>query len=185
MFPQVSKIRNGLWRRPALAGIILRLACLAVVTTLFAPSYLAAAPKFTQFKLKAMDGSLKTLEDFQGKATLVGFFFPTCVYCNAAFPEIVKIYDKYKDQGLTMVWINVLPEEEDQIAGWQAEHHYTTIPVVYGATTRALTRAYKIRQTPEHFLVNEKREILFRQSGYQPGDEKEVEENVRKALGLE
>jgi peroxiredoxin len=184
MFPQVSQVRNWLWGRPAPARIVLGLACLAVVATLFAPNHLAAAPKFTRFKLKTLDGTLKTLEDYKGKATLVGFFFPTCAFCNAAFPEMVKIYDKYKDQGLTMVWINVLPEEEEKIADWLAEHQYT-IPVLMGASTRALQRAYKIRQTPEHFLVNEKREILFRHGGYKAGDEKEVEENVRKALGLE
>ena len=183
MIPQVRQVRNRLWR-PATARVVRGLACLAVAVTLFAPGHLAAAPKFTRFKLKTLDGSLKMLEDFPGKATLIGFFFPTCAYCNAAFPEMVKIYDKYKDQGLTMIWINVLPEEEKLIADWQAEHHYT-VPVLFGASTRALTKAYKIRQTPEHFLINEKREILFRQSGYEAGEEKEVEENVRKALGLE
>jgi len=184
MCPQGSQVRSWLRGRPAAAGILRGLAGLAVVSALFAPSHLAAADKFTPFKLKTLDGTIKTLEDYKGKATLVGFFFPTCVYCNAAFPEMVKIYDKYKDQGLTMIWINVLPEEEEKIAGWQAEHQYT-IPVLVGASTRILQRAYKIRQTPEHFLLNEKAEILFRQAGYKAGDEKEVEQNVRKALNLE
>ena len=57
-----------------------------------------------------------------GKATLVVFFFPTCPYCSAAFPKVQKLYDTYRDQGLTMVWINVVPDEQKQIAPWLAKH---------------------------------------------------------------
>ena len=75
-----------------------------------------AQEKFRPFKLKTPEGTQKTLPDVLGKATLIVFFFPTCGYCNAAFPEIQKLHDAYKDRGLSMVWINVIPQQERLIA---------------------------------------------------------------------
>jgi thiol-disulfide isomerase/thioredoxin len=50
------------------------------------------------------------------------FFFPTCPYCNAAFPKVQKLYDTYREQGLSMVWINVVPDERKLIPEWRAKH---------------------------------------------------------------
>ena len=79
----------------------------------------AALTAFRPFNLKTLDGQKKTLKDFSNKVTLVSFFFPRCPYCNVELPEIQKIYDKYKEKGMSAVWINILPEEVSLIAGWQ------------------------------------------------------------------
>ena len=84
-----------------------------------------AAESFKPFKMKSLEGAQKSLSDVLGKVTLVVFFFPTCPYCNAAFPEIQKFHDRYKDQGLSTVWINVVPQEERLIPEWRSAHGYT------------------------------------------------------------
>jgi hypothetical protein len=73
--------------------------------------------KFKPFVLKTLDGKTKTLRDYANKLTLVNFFFPRCPVCNVELPEVQKIYDKYKEKGLSVVWINILPEEDNLIAG--------------------------------------------------------------------
>lgn len=158
--------------------------CCALILVLAWAHPAQATDKFKPFKLKTIDGVTRTLEDFKGKATLVAFFFPTCSYCNKAFPETVKIYNKYKDQGLAMVWINIVREEEKQIPDWLAQHHYENVPVLVGASQRKLQRNYKIEMTPEHLIVNQDSEILFRQRGYHAGNEAELENQVKQALGL-
>ena len=143
-----------------------------------------AADRFKPFKLKTIDGTTRTLDDYKGRAILVAFFFPTCTYCNKALPETLKIYNRYRDQGLAMVWINIVREEEKQIPDWLAQHHYENIPVLVGASQRKLQRQYKIEMTPEHLIINQDREILFRQRGYHAGKEIELEAQVKQALGL-
>jgi peroxiredoxin len=161
-----------------------RLFCLVLVVVLLAsPDQLQAASKFKSFKMETPDGATRTLDDFKNKATLIAFFFPTCTYCNQAFPETVRLYEKYKDQGLSMVWINIVEDEEDLIPEWQAKHQYD-IPVLIGASQQYLARRYDIRMTPEHLIIDSDRKILFRQRGYHPGDEKALEENIIKALDL-
>ena len=157
--------------------------CVALISVLFIHGSVNAADKFKPFKLKTLDGAAKTLQDFAGKATLVSFFFPSCMYCNAEFPETQKIYDKYKDRGLTAVWINVAPEENKKIAGWREEHKYT-IPVLIGASQASLQRDYKLQVTPTHFLLDAQGNVLFNRAGYKAGDEKPLEEQIQKALGI-
>lgn len=153
-----------------------------VVTALVVPSAAAAAKVETlkSFTLKTPDGVDRTLSDVLGsKATLVVFFFPTCPYCNAAFPSVQKLYDTYKDRGLSIVWINVVPDEARLIAGWQTQHGYT-VPVLLGKGSTPME--YKVRMTPTHYLLNARGEILEKKDGFSPGDEKTLEQNILKAL---
>lgn len=140
-----------------------------------------AAETFKPFVLKTLDGKKKTLKDFANKVTLVNFFFPRCPYCNVELPEIQKIYDKYKDQGLSAVWINILPEENNLIAGWEMAKNLT-VPVLIGGTQEALQRDYHINSTPATFLLDENGTVLFHQDGYKAGDEKALEARIEATL---
>jgi peroxiredoxin len=142
-----------------------------------------AADKFKPFKLKTLDGTTKTLQDFANKATLVAFYYPTCAYCNLALPEVLKIYDKYKDQGLSYVIINVKPQENKLIAGWQ-EKYNIIVPVLIGASQDSLIDDYHLTLTPTHHLLGIKGEVLLRQNGYNRGDEKTIEAKIQESLNV-
>jgi thiol-disulfide isomerase/thioredoxin len=133
--------------------------------------------------LKTVNGEQKTLQDFSAKVVWVTFFFPSCAYCNAEFPSVQQLYDKYGDQGLSAVWINMLPSENKLIADWQGKHRYT-IPALIGASQASLMRDYKVRMTPTHFLLDAEGQILYTRSGYEKGDEIEMEQELQKALGI-
>ena len=139
----------------------------------------AAAENFKPFKLKTLEGSQRALPDVLARATVVIFFFPSCQYCNAAFPEVQKIYDAYKDRGLSMVWINVVPDEEPLIAGWMATHGYT-VPILLGG--RSVQNDYKLVMTPTHYLLDSRGKVLSKHAGYTAGDEKALERDIQQAL---
>jgi len=136
---------------------------------------------FKPFSLKTMDGQKKTLRDFSNKVTLVTFFFPRCPYCNVELPEIQKMYDRYKEKGLSAVWINVLPEEDKLIPGWQVAKNFT-VPVLIGASQDAVQRDYRIDSTPATYLLDGDGRVLFHADGYKSGDEKTLEEKIATAL---
>src|SRR5262245_40161964 len=122
----------------------------AVVLTalIVATSGTAASGTFKPFTLKALDGGSVALRDMLGKATLVVFFFPSCPYCNAELPEIQRLYDAYKADGLAMVWINVLPEQDDKVAEWRSRHGFT-VPILLGSKSTLVD--YQVRTTPSHY----------------------------------
>ena len=157
----------------------------AFVLALLIPAAPAVAQarlqNFKSFKLKTLDGAERRLADVLGsKATLVAFFFPSCPYCNAAFPHVQQFYDEYKDKGLSVVWINVLPEEQKQIAPWREKHGYT-VPILLG--TRSTANEYKVMMTPTHYLLNAQGQVLSMKAGFTVGDEKMLATEIDKILG--
>jgi thiol-disulfide isomerase/thioredoxin len=140
-----------------------------------------AAETFKPFKLKTIGGEERSLADVLGKATLVVFFFPTCPFCNAAFPDIQKIHDAYRDRGLSVVWINVVPQEERLIPAWRARHEYT-VPILLGKAS--VDRDYKLVATPTHFLLDSTGRILAKRAGYRKGDDERLTLEIEQALGL-
>jgi cytochrome oxidase Cu insertion factor (SCO1/SenC/PrrC family) len=136
---------------------------------------------FKPFSLRTLDGKKKTLRDFSNKLTLVNFFYPRCPFCNAELPEIQKIYDRYKETGLSVVWINILPEEENLIPGWQMAKNFT-VPVLVGATQDSVLRDYRINATPSTYLLDQNGKVILHQDGYKPGDEKTLESQIETIL---
>lgn len=139
--------------------------------------------KFKSFNLKTLNGQKKTLADFKNKVTLVGFFFPKCEFCKVSIPQVQKMYEQYKDKGLSVVWINVVPQEVKMIPKWQEDNNITA-PVLVGASEESLMRDYNLKATPTHYLLDEKGEILLNQNGYRPGDEKVLEAKIVAALNI-
>jgi cytochrome oxidase Cu insertion factor (SCO1/SenC/PrrC family) len=151
------------------------------------PAAGAGGPAVTEFKpfaLKTVDGQKKTLKDYSNKVTLVSFFFPRCPYCNVELPEIQKIYERYKDKGMSAVWINILPEENSLVPGWEAAKGLT-VPVLVGASQAALQRDYRIESTPATYLLDEHGSVIYHADGYKPGDEKTLEAKIAATLGME
>jgi peroxiredoxin len=169
--------------RKKIRAAALALNCLLLTSLLLGCESAPAAEKFKPFKLRTLDGTTKTLQDFANKATLIAFYYPSCAYCNLALPEILKIYNKYKDQGLSWVIINVKTEENKLIAGWQEKNNITA-PILIGASQDSLMDDYHLTMTPTHYLLGKKGEVLLHQSGYNRGDEKTIEEKIAEALNV-
>lgn len=169
-------------RKPRTRPAVFVRAAAVIATVVFVTSVAlqsSAADTFKPFKLKTLDGIEKSLPDVLGKATLVVFFFPSCRFCSVALPEMHKLHEAYRAQGLSMVWINVIPEEEPLLADWQARHGYS-VPVLVGG--RSVQKDYKLTMTPTHYLIDSRGGVLLRRAGFQPGDERELERAIQQAL---
>lgn len=138
-----------------------------------------AAETFKPFKLKTPDGTQRALSDVLGKATLVIFFSPTCNYCNVSAPLIQKLHDTHKDRGLSIVWVNVIPEEERLIASWRDKHGHT-MPILLGG--RSIQRDYRLTMTPTYYLLDPERTVLWKHAGFKAGDEPAIEKAIQAAL---
>ena len=68
-----------------------------------APNFVAPTPT----------GEELALNDVLGKVTLVDFWAAWCRPCRAENPNIVRVYNKYKDQGLSILGVSLDREAED------------------------------------------------------------------------
>ena len=136
---------------------------------------------FRPFELKSVEGSSVALNEVMGRATLVVFFFPTCTFCNIALPQMQQLHDRYKEQGLSVILINVVPEQEPLIAEWRQRHGYS-MPVLLGG--RSIQKDYRLKVTPTHYLLNGAGLVVARHAGFKRGDETKLERKIRDVLGL-
>ena len=71
------------------------------------------APDFEETK---PDGTTMKLSDLKGKVVLLDFWASWCGPCRRENPAVVKLYEKYKDQGFTILSISL---DKDK-AKWEA-----------------------------------------------------------------
>ncbi len=147
------------------------------------PIHFETGKAFTPFRLSDLEGNHRELSEFLAQSTLVSFFFPTCGACNQEMPYFQQFYEKYRDQGLSVVAVNVIPEQDELVPQWRTDKGLT-FPVLVGAETNSLIETYRLSSTPLNFLLDAEGRILSRQEGYAPGSEVRLEAQIRQALGL-
>lgn len=60
------------------------------------------------FALETPDGANMRLSDFRGQVVLINFWATWCPPCREEMPAIQSVYDRYRDQGLTVLAVNLL-----------------------------------------------------------------------------
>ena len=73
---------------------------------------LVDAPAFTLDRLDAEGGRL-SLADLRGKAVVVNFWASWCIPCRDEAPVLQKTYERYRDQGLVVLGVDVNDFKED------------------------------------------------------------------------
>ena len=107
-----------------------------------------AAPDFL---LEKLDGGTLRLSDLQGKAVLVNFWATWCQPCRSELPHLVAAYNRYRQEGLEIVAVN-LQEDEDTIAGF-VEEFGMQFPVVIDRSGDVADK-YHVIGIPTSFFID-------------------------------
>ncbi|MDG0789706.1 redoxin domain-containing protein [Cohnella ginsengisoli] len=65
------------------------------------------------FELLGLDGQAHSLESYRGKPLVINFWGTFCPPCRNEMPALQAQYDKWKDQGVQLVGINL---SEDRVS---------------------------------------------------------------------
>lgn len=136
----------------------------------------------SNFTLEDMDGNLFVLKDNLGKGPILLDFWATwCTPCKNALPYMQEIYDKYKDQGFSFVSISIdSPKSQGKIKPLIMSKKFT-FPVLLDPNSEVL-KMFQGVSVPFQVLFDKDGNIIETHTGYNPGDEKVIEEKIKSLL---
>lgn len=116
------------------------------------PQVGAEAPAFT---LKSIEGKDVSLSDFKGKWTVLDFWASWCPDCRKDIPDVVRIYNEFKDKGVEFVGISFDTEKE----AWKSMvdksgMSYTQVSELVRMNRSATAQAYGVKWIPSMVVVN-------------------------------
>ena len=159
---------------------VISLALMVGVGSLLAPQAAFGEPKpAPDIKLKGLDGQKYKLSDYQGKVVIINFWAVWCPPCKVEIPDLIEMYNTYKDQGLMVFGIAIDSGKDEKIQK-KAEELKINYPVVNGDEYYIRKAFGGIRAVPTTFMINQ--EGKFHKEAFVGYQKKEVFENEIKAL---
>ena len=118
-----------------------------------APAPVAGAPA-PDFTLQTLDGGKVTLSEYRGQPVLINFWASWCVPCRVETPELVRVYETYKTEGLVVLGVNLT--SQDSLSEVQAfvQEFKMTYPVLLDDTGKVSEGLYRVRGIPLSTFVN-------------------------------
>lgn len=135
--------------------------------------------------VKTMDGKSVNIQDLvgNGKITVISFWATWCSPCKRELDAIAEIYPDWQDD-FNVELLAVTIDDARGVAkvpamvaskGWE----YT----ILSDSKQELQRALNFQTVPQTFLLNGEGEIVYTHSGYQSGDEFELEDHIKEVAG--
>ena len=138
----------------------------------------AKADPAPQFTLPTDSGQIM-LSDFQGKVVYLDFWASWCVPCKKSFPWFNEMQQRYKNQGLVIIAVNMDQEKED------AEKFLAKFPadfvIAYDPNGEVATR-YNVVGMPSSYLIDRKGELSLTHLGFREKDKDTLQSAIANLL---
>ena len=149
-----------------------------VVVCAFSISALAEKTKVPDFKLPAINGEV-TPAQFKGKVVYVDFWASWCKPCKKSFPWLNQLQEKFKDQGLVILAINL--DKEKHLADKFLEEVPANFIVAFDQAGDTAT-SFKLKGMPSSFLIDRAGYVVGKHTGFREKDIANLEQSVARLL---
>lgn len=108
------------------------------------------------FQSRDMAGAILTLADYRGKIVLIDFWATWCGPCVREMPNVIRVYEKFKDKDFRIVGIS-LDQAQKDLEDFIAERKIAWPQLFDGRGFEGnLPFMYGVRSIPSAFLVDRK-----------------------------
>lgn len=138
------------------------------------------APDFT---LDDLDGNHVTLSEIVGGGPVyINFWATWCGPCKKEIPELIKLYDQYKDRGFKVLAISVDDSRtQGKVKSFVADRNMP-FTILLDGNSEVFRRKYKGTGIPYGFLLDNEGKIVHSVRGYIPGIENTLESKMQPYL---
>lgn len=114
------------------------------------------------FSLQSLDGYAVSLADLRGDPVVINFWASWCIPCAQEHPYLVRLAQKYKEQGV--VFLGVLYSDTEPKARTFLKKHGTSYPTLLDPDQRTAID-YGVAGVPETYVLNKQGEIVKKFTG--------------------
>jgi len=134
------------------------------------------------FTLRDINGKNVSLSDYQGKVVLMSFWATWCGPCKVEMAHLSEMYKELEGKGFVVLSVSSDDARTaSQVKPYIKRKRYT-FPVVLDKESTVTTRYNPTKTLPYGVLVGRDFKIAKQYSGYQPGDEVQVEKDILAEL---
>ena len=114
------------------------------------------------FKQLTPEGKEFGLSDLRGQVVLIDFWASWCGPCRRENPNVVKLYNQYKDKGFTILGVSLDNDRNRWVSAIEADglawHHVSDLK----QWQNAVAQLYGVRAIPHTLLVDKEGKIIAR-----------------------
>ena len=114
------------------------------------------------FTLPLLSGGNATLSAYRGKVVILNFWATWCPPCRTEMPSMEALYQRYKDQGLEILAVD-LGEDINTVRRFIQNNGYT-FPILMDANSR-IGGIYGIEAIPTSYILDRQGRIVGRVVG--------------------
>ncbi|MCK5807611.1 TlpA family protein disulfide reductase [bacterium] len=134
-------------------------------------------------ELETTDGEPFSYQSIAGKkGLLISFWATWCEPCKAELTQLAELYPKYKED-FEIIAISIDPEDNMDAVQEFAVEMALPFPVLVDPSGNVTSGMIPGGDTvPYSMLIDKNGKIVATHTGYEPGDEKRIEEEIQKLL---
>jgi len=111
------------------------------------------------------------LKDLKGKYVLIDFWASWCGPCRASFPEMRKLYAKYKSADFEIYSISIDKSKSAWLKAVKAENN----PWIQALDTKNISQSsFAVTAVPNTFLLDPEGKIIAKELGFEAGGNGEI-----------
>lgn len=134
-------------------------------------------------RMERRDGSKVSLHEFSSPYTVLVFWAPDCGHCQKTMPQLIEFQDKFRPQGVEVfaVCTKLTDKVPDcwKMVDEKSMSNFLNVVDTYHQSRFSIL--YDVRSTPQIFILDEKKEILFKRLSVEQLDEVMTEIIDRRA----
>ncbi|MFV8828890.1 peroxiredoxin family protein [Alkalihalobacterium sp. APHAB7] len=107
------------------------------------------------FELETLDGKFVKLSDFYGQKVILNLWASWCPPCRAEMPHMQDFYEKYKDEGITILAVNLttLERNTEDIVPFVEDEFQLTFPILLDVDGE-IGQIYQAFSIPTTYIID-------------------------------